>query len=213
MLVAWLGWRTCEGIRFTTGEYSVRLGSAPQHDPRRAEAHRLFVAEAVGQASKSPWVAEEMQPLAGTLSRLWQATMWQNDHEEAYWRLTVNGIPLLGNSHMQRAGMARCGCGMRPGHGESRDTPRILACPVAQAVVGQVEHKLGMTITRANLWLAQVPGQTEQCVSDVMVMTAIATMETGRRFMAATLRRGGATRESLDLWQEWSWRREARDGP
>jgi hypothetical protein len=94
----------------------------------------------------------------------------------------------MGKSHMQRAGVARCGCGVRPGHGESRDTPRqhhFWACPVAQAVVGQVGPRLGTAITRAYLWLAQAPGQTEQCVWDVIVMAAIAAMETGWRFMAA----------------------------
>jgi hypothetical protein len=42
MLVARMGWETREGIRFTVGEYSVRLGTALQHDQvrqRRAEAH------------------------------------------------------------------------------------------------------------------------------------------------------------------------------
>jgi hypothetical protein len=77
MLVARLAWRTCGGIRFTIGEYSVRLGSALQRDhvrQRRADAHRLFVAEAVGRAPNSPRVAEEMQRLTETLRRLWQET-------------------------------------------------------------------------------------------------------------------------------------------
>jgi hypothetical protein len=42
MLAARVGWKTCEAIRFTIGEYSVRLGSALQYDnvrQRRAEAH------------------------------------------------------------------------------------------------------------------------------------------------------------------------------
>ncbi len=30
---------------------------------------------------------------------------------------------------------------------------------MAQAVVGQVEPKLGVAITRANLWLVQAPGR------------------------------------------------------
>jgi hypothetical protein len=59
--------------------------------------------------------------------------------------------------------------GVSRGHGESRDKPRkhhLWACPVSQAVVGQVEPKLEVAITGANLWLAQAPGQT--CVSDVI---------------------------------------------
>jgi hypothetical protein len=73
MLVARMGWGTREGIRFTIGEYTVRLGSALQHDQvrqRRADAHRLFVADTVGRAPKSPVVAEEVQRLTETLPRL-----------------------------------------------------------------------------------------------------------------------------------------------
>jgi hypothetical protein len=129
------------------------------------------VADVVGRAPNSPVGAEEIQRLTETLPRLWQEIKWENNHREAYWRLTVDGIHVLGNSHMRRAGLARYGCGVRPGHGESRDTPRqhhFWACPVAQAVVGQVEPRLGTAITRANLWLVQAPGQTEQCVWDVI---------------------------------------------
>jgi hypothetical protein len=109
---------------------------------------------------------------------------------------------------MRRAGVVRCGCGVRPSQGESRETPRKQHFwAMAQAVVGQVEPKLGVAITRANLWLVQAPGQTEQCVWDVIVMAAIAAMETERRFMG-----GGATRD-LAWMREWSWRREAPDAP
>ncbi len=62
---------------------------------------------------------------------------------------------------------------------------------MAQAVVGQEEPRLGETITRANVWWVQAPGHTEQCVWDVIVLAAIAAMETGRRVMAASVRRGG----------------------
>ncbi len=147
-----------------------------------------------------------------------------NNQKEAYWRLTVDGIPLLSNSHMRRAGVARCGCGVRPGHGESRDTPRqhqFWACPVAQAVVGQVEPRLGTTITRANVWLVQAPGHTEQCVWDVIVQSNACGMSycwqqwplwKWEGALWQRRRGGGATRESLDWRQEWSWRREAQDG-
>jgi hypothetical protein len=38
MLVARMGWETREGIKFTVGEYSVRLGTALQHDQVRQAA-------------------------------------------------------------------------------------------------------------------------------------------------------------------------------
>jgi hypothetical protein len=49
-----------------------------------------------------------MQRLAETLPCLWQDTKWKSIHIEAYWRLTVDGIPLLGNWHTRRVGVARC---------------------------------------------------------------------------------------------------------
>jgi hypothetical protein len=52
-----------------------------------------------------------MQLLTETLPRLWQKTKWENNHKEAYWRVTVDGIPLLGNSHMRRAGWRGVGAG------------------------------------------------------------------------------------------------------
>jgi hypothetical protein len=55
----WDRWRACQGMHVTIGESSVRLGSDLQHDhvrQRKAEAHRLSVAEAVGWAPNSPRV-------------------------------------------------------------------------------------------------------------------------------------------------------------
>lgn len=132
-----------------------------------------------------------MGHLADTQRRLWQETKWENENKEPYWRLAVDGVPLLGNSHMRRAAVATCGCGVRPGHGASRDTPRqhhFWACTVARAVMGQVEPKVGVTVTRAQLWLARAPEPTEQCVWDVVAMAAVAAMEIGRRYMAAEMR-------------------------
>jgi hypothetical protein len=69
--------------------------------------------------------------------------------------------------------VARCGCRRRPGQasqGESR----------APAVVGQVEPKLRMAITGANLWLVHGPGQTQQCVCDVILSTNDSTNRHGK---------------------------------
>jgi hypothetical protein len=122
----WGGGRVCEGTHVTIREYSVRLGSALQVDhvrQRRAEGCS-WQKRWAGPRTHRGWVTEEMQRLTETLPRLWQETKWENSHKEAYWRLTVDGIPLLGNSHMRRAGVARYGCGVRPGQAESRDTPQ-----------------------------------------------------------------------------------------
>ena len=58
--------------------------------------------------------------------------------------------------------------------------------------MGQVETSLGTPVTRTQLWLAQAPPPTEQCVWDVVALAAIAAMEIGGRYMAAELKgRGG----------------------
>jgi hypothetical protein len=80
--------------------------------------------------------------------------MLENTHKEASRRLNVDDIPRLGSSHVPRAVVASCGCGVRPAQGESGDTPRkyhTFAWTVARAVVGQV-----VAITRAKLWLVVV---------------------------------------------------------
>jgi hypothetical protein len=128
MLIERLAWRTCVTIHVTIREYLLRLGSALQHvhvRHRRAKAHRRCVAEAVGRAPNSQRVTEMMQRFTETLPRPWQETKWMGEypHKKTYYRRTVDGVPLLGKSYMRRAVLARCGCGVRPGQGESRDMP------------------------------------------------------------------------------------------
>jgi hypothetical protein len=50
------------------------------------------------------WVSEALQRFSGRKVR------GKGGALEAYWRLTVDGIPLLGNSHMQQSTVVRCGC-------------------------------------------------------------------------------------------------------
>ncbi len=57
------------------------------------------------------------------------------------------------------------------------------------------------------MWLVQAPGHTEQCVWDFIVLAPIAAMETGLRYMAASLRRGADQGEpSLEAGVEFSER-------
>ncbi len=102
----------------------------------------------------------------------------------------MDGIPLLGNSHVRGARPASCGCGVYPAGQPGGPSPRLhhfWACPVAQAVVDQLSITIVRPISRAEVWLAQTLEGVEQCVWDVVVLAAITTMEQGRRFMAATL--------------------------
>jgi hypothetical protein len=55
------------------------------------------------------------------LHRRWRNTKWENANKEVYWRLSVDGIPLLGGSHIYAA----CGNGEMWGQGPAR--PRGIA--------------------------------------------------------------------------------------
>jgi hypothetical protein len=72
-----------------------------------------------------------------------------------------------------------------------------------RAVVRQVEPKLGVAMTTANLRRVQASRQTGSGVWDVIVMAATAAMETGTRLMAATLwRRRDREEPRLDAGEE-----------
>ena len=143
--------------------------------------------------------ATPLTPLQGTivgamLRRVWGTVRWENAHKEALWRLAVDGIPLLGNSHMRGAPVRPCGCGGYAAGSAGGASPRMhhfWRCEVAQAVVGQLEGTLGTRVTREAVWLAQAPSGVQQCVWDVVVLAGVSAMELGRRFMQA------ATRERL----------------
>ena len=193
MLVQRLGWRLADGTSLALHDYTVRHGTTMQLaavEASRSTAHRRFVSEALGLAEVAPQVQAESARLSSTIHRLWGSVRWENANKEAYWRLTVDGIPLLGNSHMRNAAPARCGCGHFPI--AARTCPPRLHhfwhCRVAQAVVEQVEARVGAPIRREQLWLGVCPPGLEQCVWDVVVLAAVSAVETGRRFMAAGVR-------------------------
>ncbi len=80
--------------------------------------------------------------------------------------------------------------------------------------MGQVEPRLGTAITRANLWLVQAPGHTEQCVWDVIVLAARNNPYGNWKALYGGVAEGGRPgRAHPAAWrQERSWRREAQDG-
>ena len=181
---------------------SVQVGTVMQLSPvvaARRAAHARFVQEALGIADPSvPLPVGALSSLQCVFSRLWSSLRWENEHKEAWWRLTVDGVPLLGNSHMRGARPAACGCGGFPGGGPDWASPRghhFWACPVAQAVLDHLALAVGRPVSRADVWLVQAPEATRQCVWDVVVLAAVSAMEGGRRFMAAA-QRGGPGRLS-----------------
>ncbi|GFR40365.1 hypothetical protein Agub_g913 [Astrephomene gubernaculifera] len=119
---------------------------------------------------------------------------------------------LLGNLHMSRACPERCGCGsvvLRM----SQRLHFFWACPVEDAVVEQLEIKLGAVVPRAALWLALPPSGVQQCVWDALVLGALSAMVEGRRFLRACVSKApamnlGALR-AMEITLKMGWLRAA----
>ena len=187
MLVARLGWQLPGG-----GDHTVPLLKATVKSltllqlgaliERRRVLHAAFVAEALGLgAAAAPQDAVDAF-CADTLPRLWQLP-WENSHKEALWRLAVDGVPLLGNTHIGGV-PAACKCGMDL-TGASPRLHHFWACPVAQAVVGAVSGASGSFVSRDALWLVRCPDGLDQEVWDVVCLAALSAIEHGRRYLKA----------------------------
>ena len=126
----------------------------------RATAHERYVKEALGLEPLQGLPNGALEALRGSLRRLWQSLKWENANKEIFWRLAVDGVPLPGNSHMRGAPVVACGCGSFSAGHQGLGSPRqhhFWHCPVAQAVVGQVEARAGIPVARSHLWLASPP--------------------------------------------------------
>jgi hypothetical protein len=60
----------------------------------------------LGLHPASPLPVGQLVALMTAFRRMWSPIRWGNASKEAWWRLTVAGIPFLGNSHVR---------GVRPG--------------------------------------------------------------------------------------------------
>ena len=74
----------------------------------RRAAHWRFVSEALGTGPEMPRVQVGTLEAGDNLQRLWTTVRWENPNKEAFWRPSLDWIPLLGNSHMRRAVAAPC---------------------------------------------------------------------------------------------------------
>ena len=149
---------------------ALQPGALP---PARAVQHAAFLAEAAPLPLLPP---ADAPALLATLARLW-AVRWENQHKDAFWRLTVDAIPLVGNSHVRRsAPLCPCGAATAP-------SPRahcFWACPVAVAVRAELDREVGGAVTRADLWLARPPQGIAPPVWDVVCLAAVEAIERGR---------------------------------
>ncbi len=102
-----------------------------------------------------------LKHLHGTLNSLW-GIQWEHQPKDPFWRPSVNGVPLLGNSHIRGQAPEVCGCG---GVGGTQDWGRqarqhlFWDCLVARAVVESVQDgwPAGEGIRKEQVWLIGAP--------------------------------------------------------
>jgi Fe-S-cluster-containing hydrogenase component 2 len=111
------------------------------------------------------------------LARLWRVK-WENMNKEVFWRMTVDGVPIVGNSHM-RGQATPCLCGVPMGASVRRH--HFWECAAAQEVVGCVAAVVACPVGITSVWLAQPPaGIMQQCVWDVVCLAMLSSMEEAR---------------------------------
>ena len=136
------------------------------------------------------------QEFVSSLPALWAVPM-DNRHKDAFWRLSVNGVPGAGGHDICLLGPCPCGWRVDALACTTPDRKRLLgapavrahtfwSCPVARAVVRELSQALpaGVQLHRKHVWLAIPPcAEVVLCVWQVVCMAAVAAMERGRRTM------------------------------
>ena len=194
-----LGWRLSPTVIVTLATYSVSAGTRLQLrevDAARSDCHVAYVREALGvlpllppPVVLSPTEATGLVNLQSTFQRMWSNLRWENLNKEIFWRLTVDGVPMFGNSHIRNRPAEPCVCGAFPHGPGPPSSPRMhhfWACTVAQEVVRVLESRCQCSVLRQHLWLACPPAShVQQCVWDVVVLAALSAIEAGRRYLHA----------------------------
>ena len=188
MLLPRLGWRTSPDTAVSLRDFTVRLGTSwllSDFARIRRMHHLNFVRAAHGLPTTAPDPLDGYRVLCGVLRRVWQRVKWENDRKEVYWRLAVDGVALLGNSHLHGTTPDPCCCGTYPG--SSQEPPRthhFWTCSVAQTLLRDVERTAGCSVTRAHVWLMISPDakRIRGCVWDVVCLAVLNALETARRY-------------------------------
>jgi hypothetical protein len=149
---------------------------------------------------------DSLRHLKSSISSMWKMK-WELRNKETYWRLVNNGISGAGGHDSTTS--RPCPCGWIPpdkaggtlGNKASADAWRIHAfwnCAVAQAVVNEINHSLGITdlMQRHHLWLS-IPPMTHNPINlhiwQVVTLAAVTAMDHGRKAMHAMLKSVPAT--------------------
>ena len=187
-LVRRLGWRMPDGSALPLLGLTVRWATSILVQPavaRRTLLHEAFCVAAYVGAAPPPGAPS----LALTLRRLWKVR-WENHYKEPFWRLSVDGFPMVGNSHLSRLAAAVCPCGA-PASPSPRDHA-FWDCPVARAVLESLEPQVpGVVLCKHHVWLALPPPGVLPAVWDVVCLAAVFSVDVGRKCLYSPVPAGG----------------------
>jgi hypothetical protein len=154
----------------------------------RQRLHEAYAAQAFA-SSQVPAEARARRTKSFVLGwlRVWRIP-WENANKEVLWRLAVNGVSGAGGCDICLQGPCACGGGaLTAAQIRSHDSTPLRQhafwdCPVAQAVVRQLQRGLGnRPLAQWNVWLLQPPRRVRIAVWRVVALAALSAMEVGRR--------------------------------
>jgi hypothetical protein len=154
----------------------------------RQRLHEAYAAQAFASSRLSAEArARRTKSFVLGWLRVWRIP-WENANKEVLWRLAVNGVSGAGGCDICLQGPCACGGGaLTAAQIRSHDSTPLRQhafwdCPVAQAVVRQLQRGLGnRPLAQWNVWLLQPPRRVRIAVWRVVALAALSAMEVGRR--------------------------------
>jgi hypothetical protein len=174
-------------------ELSVRDATALQlggSRDLRLLCHTAFLNEAMERVEGSPLIFHEYTGLMAVFSNCWDIC-WENKQKEIFWRVAVDGVQ---DGHRWENLPRGCACGVT----NPRREHYFWSCPVAKAVVGEIERCCPghPCLSKTNVWLMQPPAGVLEIVWRVVCLAGLNSMEVGRRSLQSQkLHRLGCGRE------------------
>jgi hypothetical protein len=178
---------------------TVKAGTQLQMGPvevMRAERHSVFVAAALELPAVD---SDRVDELRSTLQRAWKLK-WENTNKEVWWRMTVQGVRGVGGHGIATAHPCPCGGLAAGAHSTAAQAHHFWECPVAAAVVTEMQRAWdgtagragggGIPLQRQDVWLLQPPsGQGGDKIHEgawtAIGLAALSAMDHGRRAMIA----------------------------
>jgi hypothetical protein len=202
VLLPRLGWLSpITGQPVPLAALSVKEATAMQLQPVRASfetRHRDFAAAALGIASPAAVPAAAIAQVDKLKEDLWRLN-WENEHKEAFWRASVNGLPRFN---------AGCPCGAL--HADRQHV--LWECPVAQHLVREIAAQLPQQtdLQRSHLWLMRPPSGVPVGVWRVVCLAALSAMVHGQRQLHRLLKHRTQAERDVRLRQQQHQRERQR---